>query len=813
MVRKLRGSIDPIDSTTNARSTALQLKNGFLPQAPVRHIKIINDQVRISPQLTRYFTIMGTYNGTVAIKTHNRLPELQSAYAQGRSDNGTLVWRGPETGELFSYGPALHSLEYDGSNYPYDPHGKLVPAGTGNGQQASGYDNSIFRTAITHAHLLKLRTALIRYGKRTWNLDLKLGKSNEDNIVRENKSSSGTFGADLGTAVKWLTVKGSYLYSQQQRSTANRNGLLNRAYQYAMLTPASFNNAGDYTIGNGQRSYASNADNPWFLLKDNGNSYRSTDQNARLSIDLNTNNLQLLVNQSYQHIAERTLEKYKPGTTAWIDGMYTDRNKSDMNYLLQSQATYDIDDSYEFNAGLALYYTYNNAHTRIGYQPDNIRYDYQRSSHDIFLNFITDVPFDNGEVKIDIGNKAYFSNTATESNLFLPAVDARVTFTDLAPRLSMELSSSYHVVNSELPVNRSLAYTNLLQYTAQQASHYRPVTEVSGYKDLSPIRHKEWAAKVNLTYSDLFIFSGNVYIRNIRNDVFPLYRGGMLQLKNMADMQNKGLELSLQTFERSIGSTIRMESTLSFFTYRNKVTRVNDGYNYTPIAGFSNVHKSLIEGQPLGVIVGSTYVTDGAGHTVIGDDGFPLVDPQPQIIGNPIPDFVMKFNNTLRWKKLSLQTDLEWKKGAETWNGTQAALDYYGRSAGTAAQRNISNYVFDGVLQNGHVNDIPVSFYDARLPVESNRWTRYGLPGVASSYIQKADYLRLNAVNLTYRLNFKKNNQVVLLSTYVNNILLWSPYKGADPDQLLFDQTNTTGLDFFNLPAVKTYGFNVSYQF
>jgi hypothetical protein len=287
----------------------------------------------------------------------------------------------------------------------------------------------------------------------------------------------------------------------------------------------------------------------------------------------------------------------------------------------------------------------------------------------------------------------------------------------------------------------------------------------------------------------------------------------MLQLKNMADLQTKGIELSLHAYQKNIARVFGVAGTLSFFTYRSTVTRVNEGDNFTPVAGFSNVYKALVQGQPLGVIVGNTYLKDASGNVVIGDDGFPLADSKPQIIGNPIPDFIVKFGNTFRWKKLTLQANWEWKKGGETWNGTQAALDYYGRSATTGAQRDITNYIFKGVQQNGHVNDIPVSFYDASLPVENNRWARYGLSGVAEAYVQKTDYLRLNNISLVYRFNLHRNKQQLTLSTYVNNILLWSPYKGADPEQFLFDQPNTAGLDFFNLPAVKTYGFNVSLQF
>jgi hypothetical protein len=140
-------------------------------------------------------------------------------------------------------------------------------------------------------------------------------------------------------------------------------------------------------------------------------------------------------------------------------------------------------------------------------------------------------------------------------------------------------------------------------------------------------------------------------------------------------------------------------------------------------------------------------------------------------------------------------------------------LDYYGRSQTSALLRNTTNYIFQGVLPDGHANSIPVNFYDLNLPFEKNRWVRYGFSGVAEEYVQKGDYLRINNVGLSYKLTIRKYIQSLAFTLYANNIIVWTAYKGEDPNQLLYDQPNTNGLDLFNLPSVKIVGFNVSIQF
>ncbi len=113
-----------------------------------------------------------------AIDQFNKLPDLQSTYAQGR--DGT-TWRGPHTAEGFSWGPAISDLEYSNDpnhpNYPgdqyffedaytFDPNGFLVPRGTGNGTPARAHDQyDFFRNGGTYDLNLSVRggTDRVRY--------------------------------------------------------------------------------------------------------------------------------------------------------------------------------------------------------------------------------------------------------------------------------------------------------------------------------------------------------------------------------------------------------------------------------------------------------------------------------------------------------------------------------------------------------------------------------------------------------------------------------------------------------------------------
>ena len=50
-----------------------------------------------------------------------RMPNYQKTYAQGKSQNGQLLYQSPETNEIFSWGPNINSLEYSGNPSEYYP--------------------------------------------------------------------------------------------------------------------------------------------------------------------------------------------------------------------------------------------------------------------------------------------------------------------------------------------------------------------------------------------------------------------------------------------------------------------------------------------------------------------------------------------------------------------------------------------------------------------------------------------------------------------------------------------------------------------
>ncbi|NLR77903.1 hypothetical protein [Chitinophaga eiseniae] len=803
---------DGIVPSRHSTYHTLQVKNMAPANTPLRKLAVRRDELVMRQQYPTTLYIKGVYSATMELKTVNRQPALQTQFVQGRSG----AWQGPETNELFSYGPALHSLEFDGSAYTWDINGKLVPAGTGNGHNAIAYMNSIFHTGSRFSQSFDLQSRLMQQHNNIMELNLHLGHSNENTVIRDNNNYHKELSATAIARIKWLRIAGTIQYTDDAFSNTNRNGFLNQVYRQSILTPVSFDNAQGYTLGAGQRSYSLLADNPGFLLHNPSHYANATSRRMNLVLERNSyKKVKYTLSQLFDRHTSNSGEGYQPGSSSFPSGKPLYRNATDKLYQLKGEAYRNIPYGvYSLNGDITARYIFTNVSTGIQYLPNEQYYRYARSQHELSLSYNTSYALDRWFFSLGLEDKVYVSNTATRKDFLLPAVKATVRLSEFGDGWSGSINTLYTQVNTELPLSGSLADISLLRYKVSEAGKYLPAEEIAGFDQLAPIHHTDWTGSLVVNKSRWLGFTGTLFLKQVTDDQLPIFEKNNFQLVNVANHQTKGIDLELWLFQIAPqDKRLQTSHTLSFYAYRNKVTSVLSSAEPVPMAGFSDVHTAVVAGQPMGVIMGSTWERDARGNRVIGADGFPLVAKNTAIIGNPHPDFIVKWNNTVHWWKLDLYVNVEWKKGGDRWNGTRAALDYYGRSQGSAQDRNVNGYIFPGVLTNGAPNHTPVSFYDPKLPLETNRWVRYGEAGVAADYIERADQLRLNTLKLSFRQPFRQGIRQLTLSAYVNNLVLWTPYKGVDPEQRLFDQTNSIGLDYFNLPATKTYGINASIQF
>lgn len=757
----------------------------------------------------------GTYTASVETKRLHRLPATQHQYVQGSNVNGEIVWQGPETNQMFSYGPSITELGFDGTAYPYDFNGRLVKESNGT-KKAVAYNAPVLRNGFLSTHAISLSASVVRDFVQVFTISMRASGSDEQTIIKNNDNHGERFAVNSTATHKRLVLSAGYSYTKNRFSYSNRNGFLNRVYMNSLLTPISFDNTQGLQLPTGQqRSYSQDADNPFFLLQHERPAVMS-DHTFNLALD-KKGLLHLQLAQSFNETNERISQGFAPGTAFFPAGVSIQRVKRDRVYNLSTLASYEI--AYHRNRELrsvaSQRYIMHDASTNIGYHTLQ-QYVYHRQVHEFVFLYATRWRrwSSNTYYDLDLGNKIYLSNTAAKGTAFLPGITARIVANNFMDcrNLDVRFAATLDNFNSELPFERSMNAALLLQHPAADASRYFPAQEVAGYRNINAIRNKEFSLRIDADYTYQYSLHARLFIRKTAGDVFPSVTNGSIQLSNAVDHRTAGYEIEIDKTRR-FSSKVGFNTSLSFLAYRSLVTSVNNKDQIVSIAGFADVYKAAVKGQPLGVIMGSTFVRNSNGQCVIGSDGFPLASGKTSVIGDPTPDFVMKWNNVISWKRLQFSADIEWRSGGDMWNGTRAVLDYYGRSASSARLRNTQHFVFDGVLQDGSKNTIPVSFYDPSKPFNENRWVRYGFAGIAEEYIGKADQVRFGNLSVSYQQPIKKYLRQLNITCYVSNLVLWSAYNGSDVNQLLYDMPGTNGLDFFNLPSTTSYGVNLSLQF
>jgi hypothetical protein len=783
----------------------------------VRKLKYKSDSLyKIKSQPRKYLVFNGSFSTSLDVKNRNRIPKTQNKFVQGRSENGSLIWKGPDTGEMFSFGPDISTLGFNGQSYEYDFNGQLVGLSDGI-SPATVYNNNIFKTTSGYSNQLNVNAIIKSDGNEDARLSVNIGQRKDQMYFEDQFDLANSFKAKFSTKILNFNINAGFNYEVNKATNTNRIGLFNRAYQNSLLTPISFSNQQSAYLNNGfQRRYSPYADNPEFLFKQK-DKYNYYDQIRQLNFDVNKswNRFKLNISQAYDNQDMMHRDVYQISTYGFEDGLYNIRNQKNEFYNSNILASYELRDS-DLKNKFSLNHILNNRKVNVNHSLEK-NYFYQRTSQDYIFNYNLDFENYNSDIEfgVNLGNSFYTSNTSLKNNFWLPKANGYFTFTDIFNwnNTDFQLVGAYTQLSAEPEIAKSYSSYATTQISAQNSQLYFPLKEVETFNNLTNINIKEWKTGFKFIVNYKMNLTAEYFNRRISDDVFPVFEGQNLVLKNLADHTYKGYEVNFN-YDRIISNyQFSLSSKASFFKYRDVVDRVKSGYNNLMISGFNDVYKTLSEGQVLGAVMGSYYERNAEGKVIIDDLGYPVKANGLKIIADPTPDFVMKFSHNLTYKMFALDVNWEWKKGGQIWNGTQVVLDYYGRSQSSADDRNIKNHVFQGVNSNGNTNQIPVDFYNPNQTVGENRWTRYGFLRVSENYVVKADYIRINDITLSVYFDVGNYRRALGVSFYVNNIFLWQANNGVDSDQNFYDFDNSRGLDFFNLPSFKTFGCTVSFKF
>ncbi|MEX0289136.1 MAG: SusC/RagA family TonB-linked outer membrane protein [Flavobacteriaceae bacterium] len=226
-----------------------------------------------------------------------------------------------------------------------------------------------------------------------------------------------------------------------------------------------------------------------------------------------------------------------------------------------------------------------------------------------------------------------------------------------------------------------------------------------------------------------------------------------------------------------------------------------------------NVRITHIVGEAYGTIVGVSYDRDANGNIRydIDGEGVPrAVEGERKILGEGVPPLTLGWNNSFNYKNFSLNVLLDGKFGGQIFSGTNTIAYGTGLHKATLAGRE------NGLTVSGIDAATDQPFTTTVAP--ENLQTYYGeINDIAEEFVEDSDYIKFRQMSLGYSLPQRILKNVFLNSVDISLIASNLFYIKRSIDNIspesAYNVSNSQGLEYFGVPAARSYGLNVNIKF
>jgi len=322
--------------------------------------------------------------------------------------------------------------------------------------------------------------------------------------------------------------------------------------------------------------------------------------------------------------------------------------------------------------------------------------------------------------------------------------------------------------------------------------------------------------RVNFTFDAYYKKTSNLLL----NVPLPLYSGYASELENVGSVENKGIELGINT-DNIKNDHFTWKTNINFAENRNKVLSLGPGVtSYFPTAPTGQVSPVIVQvGLPVGTFWG--YSTNGLLTAADIAKGVPLLAGVPQQVGDTRyvdnngdgkitttdkhslgsaqPKFTGGITNTFTYGQFDLSIFFQGSYGNKIFNLLQQTLER------PTLTQNASATLLNRWSPTNPTGTVA-------------RATDSPVPQVTDRYIENGSYLKLKNASLGYNFTNSIASKIGAkqLRVYVSgqNLLTITKYSGLDPEVNFYDNDNTKqGIDYGTYPAVRTFlaGLNVTF--
>ena len=323
-------------------------------------------------------------------------------------------------------------------------------------------------------------------------------------------------------------------------------------------------------------------------------------------------------------------------------------------------------------------------------------------------------------------------------------------------------------------------------------------------------------------WNNRVLFTTEAYLKQTRDLLYnvpiPNTTGFEFITQNIGNIENKGLEFSLQT--NNLQGAFTWNTGLNISLNRNKVASLPE--NLLTNGYIQNgAYHILQEGLPIGVFYGWRFmgvyardednvnkVTHGAsGPVFVGGDpiwkdlnGDNIINQDDrEIIGYAEPKFFGGISNDFSYKNFHLNVFFQYSVGNETYS----ELNHQRNSV--VRYNNLSTDALDRWREQGDITNFPRLIRDDPKQSDSR---------VQSRWVEDGSYIKLKNVNLRYSIKPEWTQKIGLrkVDAFINanNLITWTKYTGFDPDVNSYSGLRV-GLDEGSYPQSRTFMFGLTF--
>ena len=400
-------------------------------------------------------------------------------------------------------------------------------------------------------------------------------------------------------------------------------------------------------------------------------------------------------------------------------------------------------------------------------------------------------------------------------SFFYPSVGASLLlnrFVDMGRNIDLfKFRGSYSIVGNDVPV-----YKTNPRYTYGDQGAINPPESVP-FRTLKPEKTHSFEVGFDGEFFQHRLHVNATYCKtNTKNQYFevtlPWESGYKSQFVNAGNVQNQGFELTAGWFQ-DFGNEFTWSTDLNLSYNDNKIIELFDGIqDGVTVSNLGGAKVILYEGGQYGDLYVRTLKRDESGKLVTetpegADYQIPVNGGEQnsdlKYMGNMNSKWNMGWNNTFRYKDLTLSMLIDFRIGGKVVSMTEATLDGYGVSERTGRARD-----------RGYVMREGIKFSNVKAYYDVVGATSFNSVYNVEDYVYDATNVRMREISLGYTFrNLFGQSKNLTLAFIARNLFFFYKDAPMDPDVSMGTGNGLQGFDVFNLPTTRSFGLNVKLNF